>query len=108
MEKVGLNLFHPKTLKELNEELIISKNTIEESLFERNAIIEELSQTKEKLEKLNSEKDKFFSIIAHDLKSPFNSFITLTEMLASDISNFSTEELKLSSSHLHVKAKSLF
>jgi len=103
-ELVGMQ----RELAKNNEELIFSKNTIEESLYENNAIIEELSQTKDKLEIINSEKDKFFSIIAHDLKSPFTGFITLTEMLALNVSNFSIEELKNSSIHLNKKAKSLF
>ena len=35
----------------------------------------------EELQKINSEKDKFFSILAHDLRSPVSSFIQTLEML---------------------------
>jgi len=45
------------------------------------------------LTKSIAEKDKFFSIIAHDLRSPFQGFIGLTEKMSEDISSFSADEL---------------
>jgi len=41
----------------------------------------------EELQKLNFEKDKFFSIIAHDLKSPFNSIMGFSDLLIEQVSD---------------------
>jgi signal transduction histidine kinase len=41
----------------------------------------EIEKQKKELEELNATKDKFFTIIAHDLKNPFNTVIGLTELL---------------------------
>ena len=78
----------------VNKELQNSKTIIEKNLIQKNRLVEELTETKNELEKLNSEKDKFFSIIAHDLRSPFQGFIGLTELIADDFSNFSSKEIK--------------
>lgn len=48
----------------------------------------------EELIKLNHEKDRFFSIIAHDLRSPFSSFLGITELLADKMLNYPKEKLK--------------
>lgn len=55
---------------------------------------EELRKYSEQLEVLNATKDKFFSIIAHDLKSPFNSFLGNTEVLAEDLDILSRDEIR--------------
>jgi signal transduction histidine kinase len=51
-----------------------------------------LYQQKNELQKINAEKDKFFSIIAHDLRSPFNSFLGLTEIMAEELPSLSLEQ----------------
>ena len=81
-------------LKLVNENLRETKEIIELNLFQKNALIEELFDTKERLEKINSEKDKFFSIIAHDLKSPFSGFLGLTKIMAEQISDLTMKELR--------------
>ena len=52
----------------------------------------ELKQTNKELEKANQTKNKFFSIIAHDLKNPFNSMLGFGEILVDDWKTLSDEE----------------
>jgi len=64
-------------------------NIAEEQLANQNHKIlkqkEELERQKKELLDLNATKDKFFSIIAHDLRSPITTLISLSEVLKTDL-----------------------
>jgi len=47
-----------------------------------------------KLSELNAMKDMFFGIIAHDLKNPFQTILSASEMLLTEMENLSKEEIK--------------
>lgn len=55
---------------------------------------EKVIKFNEDLEQLNATKDKFFSIVAHDLKSPINSFLAISNLLVEHIDHFSMEEIQ--------------
>lgn len=52
-----------------------------------------IQSQKEKLETLNATKDKFFSIVAHDLKSPLNSLKAFSGLLIDHYDSLSKEEI---------------
>ena len=64
-------------------------------------------RTKE-LEELNATKDRFFSIIAHDLKSPFNYLLGMTQLLSDVMDTMNPDKLKILISKLHDSAQSAF
>lgn len=69
-------------IKKQNEELLVLNASLEEKVKQR---------TKE-LEVANASKDKFFSIIAHDLKSPFNALLGLTDIMIENWADMTDDE----------------
>ena len=57
-----------------------------------NRMNEEIESQRDNLRLLNNTKDRFFSIIAHDLKNPFNSIKGFTELMIENSSNYSEEK----------------
>ncbi len=62
----------------------------------------------EELGRINAEKDKFFSIIAHDLRSPFTGFLGFTDLLKSDLKSISLNELQTIINKMSINAHNLF
>ena len=98
---------HAEVLKYLSE-IKESKNILEQKTIELSGLNQKLNESEQILKALNASKDKFFSIIAHDLRSPFTSLLGLTDYLASEYSNISADELKGISSNLLKSAKATF
>jgi signal transduction histidine kinase/ligand-binding sensor domain-containing protein/DNA-binding response OmpR family regulator len=83
-------------LRHKNEALVVQESKIRE---QANALAEQRNQlvkNNETLEDLNATKDRLFSIIAHDLRSPFTSLLGFSRLLNSDFDRYTEEEkLKL-------------
>jgi len=77
-------------------------------LTEYKKIEESLNETTERFKLLNDTKDKFFSIIAHDLRSPFQSLLSSTELLATEIENLTKEEITRFSKGLNDNIRNLY
>lgn len=77
--------------------LYLSKRKTNLQLEEKNKVISNI----------NKQKDKFFSIIAHDLRGPFNGFLGLTELLAQDIDNMDKEEIQFAATNMRSSAVNL-
>lgn len=65
-------------IEETNRELTLQKKEIQNVAFE--------------LEKANKTKDKFFSIIAHDLKNPFNALLGFSDILLKNHTTIDEQE----------------
>ncbi len=63
-------------------------------ITEQKKALTELQNSEKKLFQLNATKDKFFSIIAHDLRNPFNQLLGLTDLMLENYNDYSFADLK--------------
>ncbi len=77
-------------------------------LTERQIAEEEINRQNQELKTLNVEKDRLFSIIAHDLRSPFTAILGLTEMISDEFDTMDRNEIKEILKELHKSAGNLY
>jgi signal transduction histidine kinase len=68
----------------------------------------EIQLSEYRLKELNESKDKFFSIVAHDLKNPFNGIMGLSGYLISDYENVDEAERKEIINDINLASKNAF
>lgn len=76
------------------EEILQQRDTIENQLRQLETALSKLQISEQELSELNEAKNKFFSIFAHDLRSPLNSLKGFSSLLANFADELSKEEIK--------------
>jgi PAS domain S-box-containing protein len=69
---------------------------------------EKLLRYTDELKILNASKDKFFSIISHDLRTPFNSLLGISEFIIQSYEEMSREEIKESISNIFRSSQKVY
>ncbi len=64
-------------------------------------IEDKLRANADEFKSLNDSKDRFFSILAHDLRSPFQALLGISELLSSNIESLTPEEITKFGNELH-------
>jgi PAS domain S-box-containing protein len=77
-------------------------------ISERKKSEEEISRINAELRDAIAEKDRFFSIMAHDLKSPISGFLSLTKILVEDFENLTMKEVNKSLNALYKSSVRVF
>ena len=67
-----------------------------------------IKQQNNELQKLNSDKDRFMTILAHDLRSPFNSILGLLDLLVTNLHKYDIGTIEKQLKTMNNSAKSTY
>lgn len=95
-------LYSAQLLTINNETVILSSIN---DITKRKKIEEALLLSENQLKASNATKDKFFTIIAHDLKSPFNSIIGFSDLLYHNLHKYDTSKIEKFTEQISSTAK---
>ncbi|MBF0289958.1 MAG: PAS domain S-box protein [SAR324 cluster bacterium] len=79
-----------------------------DNITERELAEQQLQASQAELQELNTNKDKLFSIISHDLKSPFHSLMGFAEIFSNDLKDYSLEDLQEFGTHIYAATNNLY
>jgi len=91
-------------LKELQK----AKKELEKQAEQLKIVNKELRDSEDKLKVINANKDKFFSIVSHDLRSPFSALIGYAQLLTDNYDELEDDEIQMSLESLKRSAENTF
>jgi PAS domain S-box-containing protein len=87
---------------------LVSTDGILTDITERKQAELALKESETKLRQLNVDKDRFLSILGHDLKSPFNNLLGLSEVLIEDIRKIDIDEIENIANNINKSARNTY
>jgi signal transduction histidine kinase len=102
-------------LRQSNDRLLMEMRTLQDERERAEAVnmeyvelMENYAIAKTELEKLNQEKNKFFSIIAHDLRSPFTALLGFSSLLADRVDHLEPGKIRDFANHINESGNRVF
>jgi PAS domain S-box-containing protein len=77
-------------------------------IFQKKNIDAFVKEQNTELLKLNADKDRFMAILAHDLKSPFNALLGLSEVLSANLRTFELDKIEILVGLINKSAKNTY
>ncbi len=95
-------------IRSTNEEIHAANDDLERRIEEINRLNENLKISENELRASNAQKDKFFSLLAHDLRSPIGNFLQISELLKLNYDDLSKDQMHGFFDNLHNLADGTF
>jgi PAS domain S-box-containing protein len=105
---IGIFLYIQYRVHKINADKFRLQEQVDEQTIELVQKNEDIRSKNQELQLSNSAKDKLFAVIAHDVRGPISSFVSLTELLAEHIDSIDKQEIKQLIESMNTSSKNLY